>query len=190
MENFRELPAEKEIQYRGRLLLIWNPVAGKKQSKRYLPDIIALYSELGYRVEVVATRGPGSVPYLIRRFGHEADRIVTIGGDGTFNETISGVLREGLDVPLGYIPAGSTNDLASSLSLSSNIMTAARDAVLGEAKTLDVGLFNGRPFSYIAGFGAFTATSYSTPQNLKNLLGHTAYVLSGINELSNIHPTT
>ena len=99
MENFRDLPAEKEIQYRGRLLLIWNPVAGKKQSKRYLPDIISLYSELGYRVEVVATRGPGSVPHLIRRFGHEADRIVTIGGDGTFNETISGVLREGLDVP-------------------------------------------------------------------------------------------
>jgi len=112
--------------------------------------------------------------------------VVCCGGDGTFNETVSGLLDGGLKVPVGYIPAGSTNDFANSLKLSNNIMQAAKDILEGEPVSYDVGKFGDRYFSYVASFGAFSRTSYTTPQNVKNALGHTAYLLEGIQEISQI----
>ena len=114
------------------------------------------------------------------------DLITAIGGDGTFNEVVSGVIQSGHRVPIGYIPAGSTNDFASSLEIPKNILAAARDVVNGEPVSFDVGSFNGRNFSYVASFGAFTKASYATPQNVKNALGHLAYILEGINSISSI----
>ena len=114
--------------------------------------------------------------------------MVCIGGDGTLNETIAGVLQSGVDLPIGYIPAGTTNDYANSIGLSSDVLQAARDAAGGEIQRLDVGSFNGRYFSYTASCGAFTRTSYSTPQSLKNTLGHLAYILEGIKDLPSIRP--
>jgi diacylglycerol kinase family enzyme len=89
-------------------------------------------------------------------------------------------------VPIGYIPAGSTNDFATSLGLSSNVLKAAEEIVQGTPQRFDVGSFGGRFFSYVASFGAFTRASYATSQSTKNMLGHTAYVLSGIQELSQL----
>ena len=114
------------------------------------------------------------------------DLITAIGGDGTFNEVVSGVIESGIRVPIGYIPAGSTNDFASSLDIPKNILAAARDVVNGEPVSFDVGSFNGRIFSYVASFGAFTKASYATPQNVKNALGHLAYILEGINSIASI----
>ena len=118
--------------------------------------------------------------------GADMDLVVCCGGDGTFNETITGLLENNITVPVGYIPAGSTNDFAASLRLSSNPLKAAQDILEGQPVAYDVGKFGRRYFSYVASFGAFTQTSYTTPQSIKNLLGHTAYVLSGISELSQI----
>jgi YegS/Rv2252/BmrU family lipid kinase len=116
------------------------------------------------------------------------DVVVCCGGDGTLNEAINGILKSGADVPVGYIPAGSTNDFAASLHLPTNVMDAARAIVEGEPHQYDVGNFADRYFTYVASFGAFTRASYATPQNVKNALGHTAYLLGGIQELSQIRP--
>ena len=132
------------------------------------------------------TRSPGDAMVAACQKGKAADLVVCCGGDGTLNETITGLLRIGADVPIGYIPAGTTNDFANSLKLSTNIMEAAQDIVEGVAVSYDVGKFGDRYFSYVASFGAFTKASYAVPQNIKNLLGHTAYVLGGISELSQI----
>ena len=112
-----------------------------------------------------------------------------IGGDGTFNEVASGLLLAGSNTPIAYIPAGSTNDFASSLGLSKNLLQAAQDVVDGKPCSLDIGKFNDRYFSYIASFGAFTRASYATPQNMKNALGHFAYILAGIKEVAAIRST-
>lgn len=170
------------------LLLIINPKAGQKKCLRYLGDIIALFNRADYTVLTHITACPGDGKAAVLRYAKELSLVVCCGGDGTFNETLSGVIESGYDIPIGYIPAGSTNDLATSLGLSSNVMQAARDIVAGNLTELDVGEFSGRHFSYIASFGAFTKTSYSTPQELKNVLGHAAYILSGIQELSQIKP--
>lgn len=173
-----------------KLLLIVNPCAGQKKAKKLLSEIIEIFNNAGFTVITHITNGSGDAEAACIRYADEVNRIVCCGGDGTFNETVSGVLKSGQDIPIGYIPAGSTNDFATSLGLSTDILEAARDIIRGKAQRLDVGIFGNRYFSYVASFGAFTRTSYTTPQSLKNLLGHTAYVLSGIQELSQIrsHP--
>ena len=169
-----------------KMLFVMNPYSGMRRASRYLADIIALYNRAGYEVTVHMTGGQGDATQVVESRAKDMDIVVCCGGDGTFNETVSGLLRVGADVPVGYIPAGSTNDFASSLKLPTNIMQAALDVVEGEPVAYDVGKFGDRYFSYVASFGAFTRASYSTPQSVKNALGHTAYVLEGINELSQI----
>ena len=172
------------------LLLIINPCAGQKKAKKLLVEIIDILNRAGFEVITYITSGPGDAENACIRYADQVSRVVCCGGDGTFNETVSGVLKSGKDIPIGYIPAGSTNDFASSLHLSNDILQATRDIVNGQPKRLDIGLFGSRYFSYVASFGAFTRTSYTTSQSLKNALGHTAYVLNGIQELSQIrsHP--
>lgn len=169
-----------------KMLLIINPYAGTKKINRYLTDVISIFNRAGYEVVTHITAGRGDATEQAQRWAGEVDMVVCAGGDGTYNETVTGVLRSGNDICVGYIPCGSTNDLAASLKLSTNITKAARDIVAGVPTSYDVGMFNDRYFSYVASFGAFTKVSYSTSQDMKNTLGHTAYLLEGIQELSQI----
>ena len=169
-----------------KMLFIMNPYSGMRRASRYLADIIALFNRNGYEVITHMTGAQGEAIDVVARTAEKVDLVVCCGGDGTFNETITGLLRSGVDIPIGYIPAGSTNDFAASMKLSTNVMEAARDIVEGKPVAYDIGKFGDRYFSYVASFGAFTKASYATPQSIKNALGHTAYVLEGITELSQI----
>ena len=171
-----------------RLLLILNPCAGQKRANRFLPEIIRLLTDRGYECTVYVTACQGDATRHLVAHAKEFDRIVCIGGDGTLNETVEGVAEAGADCPIGYIPAGTTNDYAGSLSLSSDIMQAAADAVDGTIYEFDLGSFNGRKFIYTASCGAFAKASYSTPQFAKNVLGHLAYILEGIRDLPSVKP--
>jgi YegS/Rv2252/BmrU family lipid kinase len=169
-----------------KMLFVMNPYSGQRKAARYLADIIGMFNREGYEVITHMTGGHGDGMEVVERKAGDVDLVVCCGGDGTFNETVSGILRSGADVPVGYIPAGSTNDFAASLKLSYNPLQAARDIIEGEPVAYDMGKFGDRYFCYVASFGAFTKVSYATPQSIKNALGHTAYVLEGITELSQI----
>ncbi len=169
-----------------RMLFILNPYAGQRKANRQLMEIVEIFNRADYEVTVYITSRQGDAFETAQRYADKVDMIVCCGGDGTFNETAAGVLSSGIDVPVGYIPAGSTNDFANSLKLSTDILQAARNITSGNTRQLDMGSFNGRYFSYVASFGAFTRTSYATPQSVKNALGHVAYFLGGIQELSQI----
>ncbi len=171
-----------------KMLFIMNPFAGMRKANRFLSDILTLFNRAGYEVTIHMTAGPGDARRVATAKAKDADLVVCAGGDGTFNETVSGILSSGADTPIGYIPCGSTNDFATSLKLPTNIMKAARLIVDGVPTHYDVGKFGDRYFSYVASFGAFTKASYATPQNVKNALGHTAYLLEGIQELSQLKP--
>ena len=169
-----------------KMLFILNPCAGTKKANKVLTDILAIFSRADYAVQTYITAKQKDAIDAVKRFASGMDIVVCCGGDGTFNETITGLLELGLDIPIGYIPAGSTNDFAHSLHLSTDPVTAAQQIVDGKVEVLDLGQFDNLYFSYIASFGAFTRASYATPQNVKNALGHTAYMLGGIKELSQI----
>lgn len=169
-------------------LIILNPQAGTKQANKYFVEILQVFNQAGFDTTVAITEKKGDGTNFVMDRGRGYDLIVAIGGDGTFNEVMDGVLTANLDVRIGYIPAGSTNDFGSSLGLTKDVVESAKSIVDGSIHTLDVGAFNGRHFSYVASFGAFTKTSYAAPQTLKNTLGHLAYVLEGIKDIPSIKP--
>ena len=171
-----------------KLLLIVNPRAGKNKSKEPLYDAIARLSEGGYLIRVAETRGRGDATRFAREMGPEYDVVACYGGDGTLNETISGLMELENRPVLGYLPAGSTNDFAATLRIPAVPYMAADIINAGAPMALDVGRHNGRYFSYVASFGAFTKASYSAPQEIKNALGHFAYILEGIKSLDSLRP--
>ena len=172
-----------------KLFLVMNPCSGKKRANKVLAEIIDVFNRADYEVTAYMTAARGDATRAAAERAADFDRIVCIGGDGTLNEVIAGLHEVGQQTPIGYIPAGSTNDFANSLGLPKDLLDAARLAATGEPRKLDIGSFNGRCFSYVASFGAFTRTSYATPQGMKNALGHVAYLLAGAKELTSIRST-
>ena len=171
------------------LHLIINPNSGTRQGRRFLPEFISIFNRAGWLCSVYVTSRRGEARDFARENGGSADMVVACGGDGTLNEVITGLLSGGHNVPLGYIPCGSTNDFANGLGLPMAPLMACESIVSGSERTLDIGSFSsGRYFSYTASFGAFTSVSWSTPQNEKNVLGHAAYILEGIRSLADIRP--
>lgn len=169
-----------------KLFFVLNPYAGMRKANKLLTDILSVFCQAGFEVTVHITQQQGDARDSVRDRAGQMDLVVCCGGDGTFNETVAGVMESGTQVPVGYIPAGSTNDFASSLGLPMDPVKAARKIADGSPEFFDVGSFNGRYFTYVASFGVFTKASYATPQNVKNALGHTAYILGGIQELSQL----
>lgn len=160
-------------------LLISNPCAGINRKRISPAEIIEKLSSADFDFTVKATKGPNDATEIVKKHGNDHDVIICCGGDGTLNETINGGLKLDKRVPVGYIPSGSTNDLASTLGISANVYDATKMILNNKTNTYDVGLFNDRYFNYIASFGAATDLSYNTPQKWKNILGHSAYLIHG-----------
>lgn len=172
-----------------RMLFVLNPRSGKEQIRGYLLKILDLFSMAGYEVLVHVTQKQNDAMETVKRLGNQADLVVCSGGDGTLNETISGMMQLERMPLLGYIPAGSTNDFATSLKIPKNMEEAAVKLINGRPMAIDIGTFcDDRYFVYIAAFGAFTEVSYQTSQEKKNVLGRQAYMLEGVKSFSSIRP--
>ena len=165
------------------LLFIVNPHAGKGEMRYILIDCIDQFVKAGYEVTVHTTQKSGDATQTVITRGAAYDLIVCSGGDGTLNETVTGLMQLPEKPALGYIPAGTTNDFATSLGIPKRPMDAVNLILSGKPHHIDVGLFNDRYFTYVAGFGAFTEVSYSTPQFNKNAFGRLAYIVEGIKSL-------
>lgn len=169
-----------------KLLFIYNPKAGKAQIKSKLADILDIFAEAEYEITVVPTRKRDDARLATAGRSKKYDLVVCSGGDGTLDEVVTGMMQSGFRTPIGYIPAGSTNDFGGSLGLPKNMVRAAQTIVSGRNFPCDVGSFNTDTFVYIAAFGIFTDVSYETEQEVKNVLGHMAYLLEGMKRLSAI----
>ena len=167
-------------------LFIYNPNAGKGLLKPKLSDIIDIIVKAGYEVVVYPTQKYKDAYYKVKTFTEEYDRVICSGGDGTLDEVVTGMMKREKKIPVGYIPTGTTNDFASSLHIPKNLLQAASTAAGGKEFPCDIGRFNGDVFVYIAAFGLFTDVSYETKQEMKNVLGHLAYVLEGATRIFDI----
>ncbi len=172
-----------------KMCFVVNPRSGRMKIKPNLLDVIQIFNQGGYSVNVTTTLYRGHAIEVAQNIDEGTDIIVVSGGDGTLNEVITGLLKSNKTLPVGYIPTGSTNDFASSIGISQDPKTAAEAIINGAPFETDIGSFDGkRYFSYIASFGVFTAVSYSTPQNFKNNFGHLAYVLEGLKDITKLTP--
>lgn len=171
-----------------KLFFVYNPHSGVGRIRSQLSDIIEIMIQAGYEVSVHPTQAAGDATVVTAERAVGYDLVVCCGGDGTLDETVTGLMESGCQVPLGYIPAGSTNDFAASLDLPKNMKKAAQVAVNGTDFSCDVGCFGEKHFVYIAAFGLFTDVSYQTKQELKNVFGHVAYILEGAKRIGT-HPS-
>ncbi len=169
-----------------KLLFIFNSHSGKGKIKNNLVEIIDIFVKAGYETTVYTTQSQGDAVNKAYEEAANYDRIVCSGGDGTMDEVVTGVMKSGIKVPVGYIPAGSTNDFGNSLGIDKDMIHAADIAANGYRFPCDIGKFNDDYFVYVAAFGIFTEVSYATDQGLKNMLGHTAYILEGAKQLWDI----
>lgn len=174
-----------------KLLFVYNPRAGKEMLKPRLSDVLDIFVKTGYEVTVHPTQAYRDAYYQIKEYEvGKYDLIACSGGDGTIDEVATGMMKRremGKDVvPVGYIPAGTTNDFAKSLHIPRKPLAAADNAVKGVPFPCDIGKFNDSVFVYIAAFGIFTDVSYETDQAVKNVLGHMAYILEGAKRIFNI----
>lgn len=169
-----------------KLLFIFNPHSGKGLIKNKLMEIIDIMVKADYEVTIYPTQAHEDAMHKVREEAKDYDLVVCSGGDGTLDEAVNGMMLSEKKVPLGYIPAGSTNDFAASLKIPKTMAKAAEVAVEGQVFPCDVGYFNGNSFIYIAAFGLFTDVSYQTNQEMKNILGHAAYILEGVKRIVDI----
>lgn len=170
-----------------KLLFVYNPHSGKGLIKNKLCEILDIFAKAGYEMTVCPTQHAMDGYDKVCGADGRYDLIVCSGGDGTLNEVISAVMTHCMAKPkIGYIPAGSTNDFAKSLGIPKNMVKAAKLISNDNSFLCDIGVMNGRFFNYVAAFGAFADVSYKTPQSMKNVLGHQAYIVESLKSLSKI----
>lgn len=169
-----------------KMLFVYNPKAGKAQIRNKLADILDIFAGEGYEIMVHPTQKQGDAQAVVEQRDEAYDLVACSGGDGTLDEVVTGMIKSGFTTPIGYIPAGSTNDFGGSLVLPKNMLRAAEVVATGQDFPCDIGAFNEDIFVYIAAFGLFTEVSYETDQEIKNVLGHMAYILEGMRSLSNV----
>ena len=169
-----------------KLLFVFNPKSGKGLIKDHLVNIVDIMVKADYEVTIYTTQSQGDAVRKVKEDAHKYDLVVCSGGDGTLDEVVTGMEQSDVNVPIGYIPAGSTNDFANSLGIPKEMEKAAEVAVSGTPFPCDVGAFNGDTSVYVAAFGLFTEVSYQTSQQMKNILGHVAYLLEGVKRVFDI----
>lgn len=160
-------------------MVILNPNAGRLTKKNRLAYYYQLLSEYPqYETHFFLTDFNSSASNLIEKYHQDFDLIIAIGGDGTLNRVLTGCINANTNIPIGYIPTGTTNDFARTHGLLVSPLQAMSNINSNVAKYVDVGQFNDRYFSYVAAFGAYTAVSIKTSQKLKNMFGYYAYILT------------
>ena len=169
-----------------KLLFVFNPKSGKGLIKDHLVNIVDIMTKAGYMITIYPTQSQGDAIRKVRKRQKNMILLSAAGGDGTLDEVVTGMEQSEVNVPIGYIPAGSTNDFANSLGIPKDMEKAAETAVLGNPFPCDVGSFNNDTFVYVAAFGLFTEVSYQTSQQMKNILGHAAYILEGAKHIMDI----
>lgn len=185
-KNRKELQynQKKEIEsFMKKCLLIINPASGQKKIKRKAVDVLEILNRAGWETHVFITLKRNDAKHIVKEYGQQAELIVCCGGDGTLNEVADAHFQSELTCPVGYIPCGTTNDFAGSMHLPLEIEAATRSIVNGREVKRDLGIFNGRVFTYIASFGIFSEASYNAPQSIKNIIGGLAYILEGVKDI-------
>lgn len=161
------------------VLMIVNPRAGKNSKRINTGDVVRAFKKNGIECFEKTTTCRGDAIEITKKYASEYDAIACCGGDGTYNEVVNGMMQSDADIPIIYLPCGSTNDFAVSIGIKNNPETAVQMYVDGMLNRFDVGRLNERYFTYVAAFGVGTDFSYNTSQNFKNVLGHAAYIIDG-----------
>lgn len=159
-------------------LVVYNPNSGKYNKEVTLPKIEKILNEYDYSVIIEKTKYKGDATSIVANID-KCDLVVSIGGDGTFNEVMTGNFMRKDRIVLCHLPSGTTNDVGAMWRYSKNMLNNLKLALNGKVKRIDICTINDKPFVYSAGFGKFMNIPYETPRELKKRIGHLAYIREG-----------
>lgn len=165
-----------------RVVIIHNPHSGnKKNVTSILKECESVIEKYGYKYDYIQTKYKGHAKELISIM-MPVDLVISVGGDGTFNEIVTGNLTRDDQLVLSHIPVGTANDLRDLFGLGTDIKKNMELILSGQDRYIDLCLINERPFVYVAGFGKFMNISYDTPRKIKSKLGYLAYLYEGFKD--------
>ena len=159
-------------------LVVYNPNSGKYNKEVTLPKIEKILNDYDYEVMIEKTKYKGDATSIVANID-KCDLVVSIGGDGTFNEVMTGNFMRKDRIVLCHLPSGTTNDVGAMWGYGKNMLNNLKLALNGEVKRIDICTINDKPFVYSAGFGKFMNIPYETPRELKKRIGHLAYIREG-----------
>lgn len=162
-------------------VVIYNPNSGHSLVKKNINEYKELIQKYDYSVSFIGTEYRGHAKEIVNHIGY-VDLVISMGGDGTFNEIVNGNLQRKKRLVLAHIPVGTTNDVGTMFGYGKDIKKNIIACLTGEVIKMDIPLINGRPFVYVAGFGKFMNIPYETPRTLKKKYGHAAYLWCGIKD--------
>ena len=161
-------------------VLVCNPNSGKNNKEVLANKFRTILNEYGFEVNVIFTKYAGHAKKIIVDLSDDIDLVISLGGDGTFNEVVTGNLKRNKKLLLTHIPLGTTNDLGATFGMGKNPVNNLKMVLEGTVKELDICTINDVPFVYVAGLGKFTDVAYDTPRNLKKNFGYLAYMINAI----------
>lgn len=165
-------------------IVIYNPNSGHIFKKKYLKKYKEILLEYNYNPRFISTKYKGHAKEIVSHI-EKVDLVISMGGDGTFNEIVHGNLERKEPLIISHIPVGTTNDIGTMFGYGKNIYQNLKQLLTGTVKEMDICLINNRPFVYVAGFGKFMQVPYATPRKLKKKYGYIAYLIEGIKDYFN-----
>ena len=162
-----------------RCTIVYNPVSGKKANFNALPQFQKILEKYGYDSNIIFTKYKGHAIEIVRDLD-PVDLVISIGGDGTFNEAVTGNFMREQRLVCAHIPCGTTNDIGTMMGYGKNMINNLKMTLEGVTKKVDICLINGKPFIYVAAIGKFADIPYETPRNLKKNIGYLAYLKEGV----------
>lgn len=165
-------------------VIIYNPLSGKKEKSKFMPKVIHELNKEGYSAEVINTEYKGHATEIVKNLD-KVDLVMSMGGDGTFNESVTGNYQRKEKLVLAHIPVGTTNDVGKMLGYGKSVIENVKMTLQGQLEKFDICLINNKPFVYVAGIGKFADVPYETPRKLKKKIGYLAYIGEGIKSFRN-----
>lgn len=162
-------------------LVVYNPNSGKKNKNNFFDDMKKMLMNYEYFPTIISTKYKGHAMEIVEQIPH-VDLVISIGGDGTFNEVMTGNLHRKNRLLVSHIPLGTANDIGAMYGFGKDTLNNLKLVLEGTVKKVDICLINNRPFVYVAGLGKFVNVSYETPRELKKKFGYLAYLIEGLKE--------
>ena len=161
-------------------VLLCNNHSGKKNKKNYVDDFVKILKKHDYDTEVIESKYKAHIVDIVRELKNNIDLVISVGGDGTFNEAMRGNFQRKKRLVLAHIPMGTTNDVGKMLGYEKDPISNLKLLMDGTIENIDVCTINNVPFIYVAGFGKFMNIPYETKRKTKKKFGYLAYVFNGV----------
>ena len=165
-------------------IMIYNSKSGKKKEDQFLDIVSKILKEYDYDLEVKYTKKKGHASKIIKELPDNVDLVISAGGDGTYNEVVSGDLKRENKLLIANLPLGTTNDVGTMYGYNGNLEEYLRSLLEGDIKNIDVCKINNRAFVYFGGIGSFVNVTYDTPRKLKEKYGRSAYIIYALKQFA------